>query len=63
MRSIETEGAVAQRRSDVSAFALHALSTPCGERPVLASSARRPPTSTVISGAVRVSRLARSIRL
>ncbi len=36
------------------------VKTPCGAPPTLASRARRPPTSTVISGAVSDSRLARS---
>ena len=31
MRSIETEGAVAERRTKGCAFALHAFSTPCSE--------------------------------
>ena len=37
------------------------VNTPCFDCPVFASSARRPPTSTVISGALSVSRKARSI--
>jgi hypothetical protein len=36
------------------------VNTPCRDPPALAPSARMPPTSTVISGTVRVSRFARS---
>ena len=36
------------------------VKTPCCDRPKLAFRARMPPTRTVISGAVSVSRLARS---
>ena len=56
-------GRAGSRRSRCVSTPGRSVSTPCDDSPAFAPSTRRPPTSTVISGALSVSRLARSIEL